>query len=212
MKILIAEDDAVAAQVLSLTLEKFGHQIVVATTGAEAWKIFDAEPFRVVVSDWMMPDMDGLEFCRRIRNRSQTPYTYFILLTAGHTGADDYSLAMASGVDDFLIKPFDRQIIRTRLYVAERILRYATEIRMLKDIIPICTYCHKVRGDDEYWERVETYIKERTGSRFSHGICPECFDDQVKQLDQLTAAPESAGHPGSTILTTRCALHPANRG
>jgi len=188
MKILIAEDDAIAAKVLRATLEKFGHEIVVATSGAEAWKTFDAEPFRVVVSDWMMPDMDGLEFCERVRNRPETPYTYFILLTAGLTGADNYSLAMASGVDDFLTKPFDREIIRTRLYVAERILRYATEIRQLKDMIPICSYCYKVRNGEEYWERVETYIRERTGSRFSHGICPECYDDQVKLLEQPTGA------------------------
>jgi DNA-binding response OmpR family regulator len=192
MKILIAEDDAVASRVLRLTLEKFGHEVVVARSGVEAWKLFDAEPFRAVVSDWMMPGMDGLEFCGRIRNRPQTPYTYFILLTAACTSPDDYSLAMASGVDDFLKKPFDREIIRTRLYVAERILRYATEIRQLKDIIPICSYCHKVRSDDEYWERVESYIRERTGSRFSHGVCPECFDDQVKKLEALTGVATAA--------------------
>ncbi|HEY3900514.1 MAG TPA: response regulator [Chthoniobacter sp.] len=194
MKILIAEDDTVAARVLELTLKKFGHEVVTATTGTDAWNLFNAEPFRIVVSDWMMPGMDGLEFCGRVRNRPQTPYTYFILLTAAHTSTDDYSQAMASGVDDFLTKPFDREIIRTRVYVAERILRYTTEIRQLKDIIPICAYCHKVRSDDEYWERVETYIKERTGSRFSHGICPDCFDVQVKQLDELleTATPPDA--------------------
>ena len=183
MKILIAEDDAVAAKVLHLTLQNLGHEIVVATDGAEAWEMFDRDPFRVVVSDWMMPGLDGLELCKRIRNRAQTAYPYFILLTAAYTGPDDYMQAMASGVDDFLTKPFDRGIVRARLHVAERILRYTTEIRQLKDIIPICSYCHKVRNDDDYWERVESYIRERTGSRFSHGVCPECFEDQVKQLD-----------------------------
>lgn len=185
MKILIAEDDPIAAKVLRLTLQNFGHEVVVATNGFEAWQAFDAEPFRLIVSDWMMPDMDGLQFCERVRNRPQTPYTYFILLTAAHTGADDYTLAMDSGVDDFLTKPFDREVIRTRIYVAQRILRYTTEIRQLKDIIPICSYCHKVRDDGDYWERVETYIKQRTGSRFSHGICPECFDKQVELLGDI---------------------------
>ena len=189
MKILIAEDDPIAAKVLRLTLQNYGHEIVVATTGTEAWELFDANPFRVIVSDWMMPGIDGLQFCEKVRNRAQTPYAYFILLTAAHTGPDDYTLAMDSGVDDFLTKPFNREIIRTRIYVAQRILRYTTEIRQLKDIIPICCYCHKVRNDSDYWERVESYIKERTGSRFSHGVCPECFDHQ---LNLLGDAPEPA--------------------
>jgi len=192
MKILIAEDDPIAAKVLRLTLQNYGHEVVVATNGFEAWQMFDADPFRVIISDWMMPGMDGLQFCERVRDRPQTPYTYFILLTAAHTGADDYTLAMDSGVDDFLTKPFDREIIRTRLYVAQRILRYATEIRQLKDIIPICSYCSKVRNDGDYWERVESYIKARTGSRFSHGVCPECFDDQVKLLDEMVVPAEDA--------------------
>ena len=196
MKILIAEDDAIAAKVLRLTLQALHHEVVLASDGTTAWEMFDQDPVRVVVSDWMMPGMDGLQFCERIRNRAQTPYTYFILLTAAQTCDDDYTLAMDSGVDDFLTKPLHRETLRTRLRVAERILRYTTEIRQLKDIIPICTYCHKVRDDGDYWERVETYIRERTGSRFSHGVCPECFDDQVKVIANLCAdLPESVSLP-----------------
>jgi phosphoserine phosphatase RsbU/P len=194
MKILIAEDDPIAAKVLRLTLKNFDHEVVVATDGAEAWQMFDADPVRLIISDWMMPGMDGLQLCDRVRNRAQTPYTYFMLLTAAHTGPSDYTLAMDSGVDDFLTKPFDREIIRTRIYVAQRILRYTTEIRQLKDIIPICSYCYKVRNDGDYWERVDTYVRERTGSRFSHGVCPQCFDDQVKMLDDLQVCTENALH------------------
>ena len=182
MKILIAEDDAIAERVLRLTLEHFQHEVVTARDGKEAWDIFNHDPVRVIVSDWMMPGMDGLEFCSRVRGRAETPYTYFILLTAAHTGSDDYNNAMNAGVDDFMTKPLNRDIIRTRLHVAQRILRYTTEIRLLRDIIPICAYCHKVRNDSDYWERVETYIQDRTGSNFSHGICPQCFDDQIKLL------------------------------
>ena len=185
MKILIAEDDSIAEKVLRLTLQKFNHEVVTARDGKEAWEIFNRDPVRVIISDWMMPRMDGLEFCDRVRGRAETPYTYFILLTAAHTGPDDYNLAMDAGVDDFMTKPLDRDIIRTRLHVAQRILRYTTEIRLLRDIIPMCTYCHKVRDDGDYWERVETYIKERTGSRFSHGVCPDCLTEQMKLLDDL---------------------------
>ncbi len=186
MKILIAEDDAIAAKVLRLTLEQLGYESATATDGAKAWELFDREPFRIVVSDWMMPDVDGLELCRRVRDRKDTPYTYFIILTAAHTDTDDYTLAMQSGVDDFLTKPLDRHLIRTRLHVAERILRYTTAIRQLEEIIPICAYCHKVRSDKDFWQRVESYINERTGSTFSHGICPECYSDQISKLNKLS--------------------------
>jgi phosphoserine phosphatase RsbU/P len=186
MKILIAEDNPIAEKVLRHTLLHFGHDVVSVPTGAAAWELFERDPFRVVVSDWMMPDMDGLELCRRIRSRLETPYTYFILLTATLRSADDFTLAMGEGVDDFLTKPLDREIIRTRLHVAERILRYTTEIQKLQEIIPICCHCKMVRNDDDYWQRIETYITDRVGSQFSHGYCPDCYERQLKALEEVT--------------------------
>jgi sigma-B regulation protein RsbU (phosphoserine phosphatase) len=187
MKILIAEDDPIATKVLRLTLQHLGHEVVAARHGTEAWELFNAEPFRVIVSDWMMPDLDGLALCRRVRDRPQTPYTYFIMLTAAQTSPDDYTLAMDSGVDDFLTKPLDREMLRTRLFVAQRILRYATEISLLQDLIPMCSYCNKVRDGEDFWQRVETYIRERTGTRFSHGICPECYTGQMQLMEKQIA-------------------------
>lgn len=195
MKILIAEDDAIAAKVLRLTLQNLHHEVLVARDGQEAWDMFDRDPVRVIVSDWMMPGLDGLEFCNRVRNRAQTPYTYFIILTAAHTNSDDYLFAMDSGIDDFLTKPLDREMIRTRLHVAERILRFTTEIRHLRELIPICAYCSRVRNDGDYWERVETYIRDRTGSRFSHGVCPDCYDVQLKAVDELCLHPPAESAP-----------------
>ena len=100
MKILIAEDDAVDLQLLQLTLERMGHEVVVTRTGTEAWETFDRAPVRVVVSDWMIPGLDGLEFCHRVRTRPNTPYTYFILLTALGASAENYVLATEAGIDD----------------------------------------------------------------------------------------------------------------
>src|SRR5207302_10030027 len=107
MKILIAEDDAVASQILQLTLERMGHEVVVTRTGTEAWETFDRTPVRVVVSDWMMLGIDGLEFCHRVRVRPNTPYTYFILLTDLNTGADNYNLGTEVVIEDFLTKLLD---------------------------------------------------------------------------------------------------------
>ena len=194
MKILIAEDDPVSVKILQFTLEHYGHEVVVATNGPEAWEKFDAEPVRVIVSDWMMPGFDGLELCRRVRERPKTDYTYFILLTAIHTGRENLRQAMNAGIDDFLTKPLDREAILMRLRVAERILEFTTQIRMLKELIPICMYCKRVRDDSNYWDQVEHYIHQHTGSNFSHGICPDCFDKQIGVMSRagLTITPPPA--------------------
>jgi CheY-like chemotaxis protein len=186
MKILIAEDDPVSVKILQVTLQQYGHEVVVASTGEEAWQKFDADPVRAVLSDWMMPGLNGLEFCQRVRARQKTDYTYFILLTAINTSRDNLREAMDAGVDDFLKKPLDREAVQMRLRVAERILEYTTQIRELKELLPICMYCKRIRDDQDYWQQVESYFHTATGSNFSHGICPDCFSNQMKVLPPRT--------------------------
>jgi len=186
-RILIAEDDPISAKVLEAALTRFGYEPVIAYDGVEAWDKFNQEPARLIVSDWMMPRLDGLGLCEKVRARAQTPYTYFILLTANRTSAENYEKASAAGVDDFLVKPLDREAIRMRLGVAERILKYTAEIRRLKELIPLCVYCRKVRDEDDYWERVETYVQKETGSRFSHGACPECYEKETERLREQSS-------------------------
>jgi phosphoserine phosphatase RsbU/P len=183
-RILVVEDDPISSTILKTVLEKFGYETVITRDGNEAWNEFNKEPVRLIVSDWMMPGMDGLSLCAKVRERSQTLYTYFILLTANHTNPENYALAAAAGVDDFLTKPIDREAIRMRLGVAERILKYTAEIRRLKELIPICVYCRKVHDEHDYWERVETYIQKETGSRFSHGACPECCEKEKERFHE----------------------------
>jgi sigma-B regulation protein RsbU (phosphoserine phosphatase) len=187
MKILIAEDDAVAASILELTLERMGYEIVLTRSGTEAWETFDRDPVRVVVSDWMMPGIDGLEFCRKVRARPKTPYTYFILLTALSTSAENYDLAAKAGVDDFLTKPAHRSAIQMRLRVADRILWFTKEVRQLKQLIPICCRCRKINTGEEFWQQFETYIEQQTGSGFSHGFCPQCMEAEMAKLNAESA-------------------------
>lgn len=189
MKILIAEDDPVSLKILELALQSDGHEVVPARNGEEAWAKFDAAPTRVIVSDWMMPGMDGLDLCERVRARESTGYTYFILLTAIHTSRENLRTAMKAGIDDFLSKPLDREAIYMRLRVAARILDFTTQIRALKDLIPICMYCKKVRDDSDYWQQVETYVHTCTGSNFSHGICPDCLDKHLGRLTTFDGMP-----------------------
>jgi DNA-binding response OmpR family regulator len=116
MKILVAEDDDVTRLLLSSTLRKLGHDVHGATNGREAWEAWHAGEFSLVISDWMMPDLDGLEFCRRIRAERRADYTYIVLLTS-RSGKTNYLEAMTAGADDFITKPFEKDAFAARVRV-----------------------------------------------------------------------------------------------
>jgi len=185
MKVLIAEDDDIASRVLEAALLKLGHEPLLATDGEAAWSMLQAQPARVIVSDWRMPLLDGLELCRRVRAR-RGEYVYFILLTQMAATEKNLREAMEAGVDDFLGKPIDPSQLWMRLRVAERILGFTTEVQQLESFLPICGYCKNVRDDKNYWQRIEQYLKDRTGTDFSHGVCPDCYDRVL--VPQMIAA------------------------
>ncbi len=195
MKILTVEDDAVARAVLRKALQRLGHESVEAPDGEAAWERLQVEPFRVVVSDWMMPRVDGLELCQRIRRRTGQEYIYFILLTSRDATEENSRAAADAGVDDFLTKPLDLAELWTRLRVAERILGYTNQVRQLEELLPICSYCKKIRDDQNYWQQMEGYISERTGSDFSHSVCPDCYTrvvlPEIEKLHPVPASPKA---------------------
>ena len=123
MKVLVAEDDRDSRELLTWLLQKLGYQVVAAENGKDAWEAYRKGRFRIVISDVLMPDMDGLELCRRIRNHRQSKYTYIIVVTA-LIGKKDYLEGMEAGADDFVTKPFDPDELKARLRVAERILAF----------------------------------------------------------------------------------------
>lgn len=200
MKILIAEDDPVSRRVLAVTLEKFGYDVMITTNGAEAWQaLHSADAPQLAILDWMMPELDGVELCRRIRRRSTPTPPYLILLTA-KTDKADVVAGLDAGADDYLTKPFDRQELRARVSVGAHVLALQgnlsarvrelesalSQVKQLQGLLPICSYCKKIRDEQNYWRRVESYITEHTEVEFSHSICPACYTNVVQpQLDQL---------------------------
>jgi len=188
MKILVAEDDSISRMIIQRVLRELGHEAEIRENGRDAWSVYQAEPFRVVIIDWMMPYIDGLELCRLIRKEDRAPYTYLIMLTA-MAGKGSYLEGMEAGADDFITKPFDPAQFAARLRVAERILGLQKEVKQLQGFIPICAYCKKARNDQQYWEELDKYLIARTDTQLSHGICPECYDKVVKpELEALRAA------------------------
>jgi DNA-binding response OmpR family regulator len=179
MNVLIVDDDPIARVVLEGELRQLGHVVTACADVEAAWAVFRGGNHRVIVSDWMMPGVDGLEFCRRVRAEGGD-YVYFILLTHRESTNENQDLAIEAGVDDFLSKPVDRHELNLRLRVAGRIIEFSHQVQKLEAFLPICGYCKKIRDDQNYWKQLEQYINERTGSKFSHGICPDCMDTKLR--------------------------------
>jgi len=129
MKSLIADDDQITRLLLSSALTKLGHEVCEATNGPEAWDAWRTGDYPLIISDWMMPGFDGLEFCRRIRSEPRADYTYVILLTS-LSGKTNFLEAMAAGTDDFITKPFEKEEFAARVRVAERILGLHEKLRL----------------------------------------------------------------------------------
>ena len=189
MKVLAVEDDPLARTVLRRALERLGHEVVEAKDGEEAWQAWQSEKPRVAVCDWQMPKLDGLRLCKRLRAQGGRDYVYFILLTSSTDSAQNRRAAAEAGVDDFLTKPIDLSMLWARLRVAERILKYTTQVHRLEEMMPMCSYCKKIRDDQNYWQQIESYINERTGTEISHSVCPECYQRVVvPELERLKEA------------------------
>ena len=185
MTILVVEDDNVSRLLLMTKLKKLGHTAIEASDGEQGWQAFVREQPRLVITDWMMPELDGLQLCRRIRGVEKECYTYIIMLTA-LSGKKNFLEGMGAGADDFLNKPMDMDELMTRLHVAERILALQTEVRQLEGLLPICAYCKQIRDENNAWQPIEGYVSSHTDAKFSHGICPSCYEQTIKpQLEKL---------------------------
>ena len=123
MKILIVDDDPALRRILVTQLARAGHEVREAADGQSAWELLQREPIRLIVTDWMMPVMDGPELIRRVRGATvdMSGYTYIILLTA-KASKSDVVTGLESGADDYLTKPFDPRELRARVAIGERII------------------------------------------------------------------------------------------
>jgi DNA-binding response OmpR family regulator len=205
IKILVAEDQTISRHILEASLRKWGYEVKGVEDGARAWEILQGEEApQLAILDWLMPGMDGIEICRQIRLRPQTQPVYIILLSA-RSGQEDKIHGLEAGADDYITKPFDRDELRARVQVGIRVLELQgalahrvrqleealSRVKQLQGLLPICSYCKKIRNDRNYWQQVEGYISERSEAQFSHGICPECYAQYVQpELDRLQSITE----------------------
>jgi phosphoserine phosphatase RsbU/P len=195
MKALIADDDIVTAAAISASVSGWGFEVVVAHDGLGALDqlMADRAPALAII-DWEMPGIDGPEICRRIRADARERL-YVLLLTARSSPADVVE-GLEAGADDYLVKPVNLSELRARLHVGVRVVTLqerlsnkvaelqATldKVRQLRGLLPICSYCKRIRNDENYWERVEVYVTDHSDAKFTHGICPSCLEAVKAEL------------------------------
>jgi CheY-like chemotaxis protein len=255
MNILIVDDNATNRKLLRVTLEAEGHTTLEAADGVEALQILNRESVNAIISDILMPNMDGFRLCYELRHHDNLKHIALVHYTSTYTSASDQQLSRTVGADKYLTKPASIEVILQALgeailhaherkasaweesdteftmkaysvtlvkkleeknheleqamaklrqayqslgelndsleyRVKERtaelettnreLSRALSEVKQLNALLPICSYCRKIRDDKDYWQSVESYIGQHTDSQFSHGICPDCFEQHVK--------------------------------
>lgn len=200
MKILIAEDEPISAALLRSHLSKWGFDVVATTDGVAAWNALVAEDApKIAILDWMMPGLEGPEVLRRLRAEPRTASTYVILLT-GKNAQEDLIRGFEAGADDYVVKPFPREELRVRVNVGVRIVELQeklrervaelevalSKVRTLSGLLPMCSYCKRIRDDSDYWTEVESYFARFSSAEFSHGVCPTCYDTHMRpKLEEM---------------------------
>lgn len=178
----------------------WGYEVTAVEDGRAALDVLLGEnPPPLVILDWMMPEIDGLEVLKQLRIRTPEKPSYVIVLTA-RASKDDIVRALDADADDYVIKPFDYHELRARIRVGARVVtlqaalgervaeleKALSRVKSLQGLLPMCSYCKRIRDDRNYWQQVESYIAERSEAEFTHGVCPHCYETIVKpELDLL---------------------------
>ncbi|WP_461395775.1 response regulator [Deferrisoma sp.] len=187
MRILIVDDDQSTRRLVEHTLLAAGYEADLAEDGEAAWDALETGRHRIVLTDWLMSRLSGLELVERIRSQPDRPYTYLIMLTV-REALPDLVEALDAGADDYLTKPFRPEELLARIRAGERTVdlhdrlaqrvgeleQALAEVKRLRGLLPICMICHKIRDDHQYWHRLEAYLSTHAGIEFTHGMCPDC--------------------------------------
>ena len=194
MQVVIADDNPVTRRLVEATILTLGHELTVCCDGLEAWdKLSGADVPSLAVLNWLMPGMEGVEIVRRARESNRKAPLYIILLT-GKGQREDIVEGLKAGADDYVVKPFDHEELRARVIVGERVIaleqrlrervvdleRVLSRVNQLQGLLPICSYCKKIRDDHNYWEQVESYVARHSDVRFRHSVCPDCYALHLK--------------------------------
>ncbi|MDX8377588.1 MAG: response regulator [Mariprofundales bacterium] len=179
-RILIVDDVSLNQHVLKMALKQ-NYELLLASSGEEALSMAYTKPQPdLILLDVSMPGMDGYEACQRLKKIPETQYIPVIFVTS-HADREAEKHGFALGAVDYIIKPISVPILRARIKTHLSLYRTITDLRLalaeikaLNGLLPMCSWCRKMRDDSGYWLQVEQYLNDHTGIMVTHGICPEC--------------------------------------
>ena len=202
MKILIAEDQPASAFLLRRLLERLGQEVTVVNDGAEAWRVVEQTWFPVIISDWVMPGLDGLDLCRLVRQQTDRSYTYLILLTSKE-GLEERLEGLRAGADDFLVKPLNARELAVRLEIAGRILAVQDELERRNRLLNQMAHFDELTGvfnRRRFREIFEVDFKVATRKVYPLSLL-------MVDVDQFKQYNDAFGHPsGDEVLRKVAAL------
>ena len=187
--VLIVDDISENLQVLGNLLRDLDCRIAFATGGKQALGMLDELTPDLILLDILMPDMNGLDVCKQLKASESTKSIPVIFLTA-KDDQQDVVQGLRAGAVDYVTKPFNADELRARVSthlelklfrdkqarLIEELRQALDEVKNLSGLLPICSYCKKIRDDDGYWQKVEQYLSAHSKAQFSHSICPECLE------------------------------------
>ncbi len=204
MTVLVADDHDVNRKLLRTLLSAEGYEVIEAADGNEALAFLKTATKPVVgLIDWEMPQVEGIEVCRETRALNPDTPLFLILVTVRDT-KQDVVAGLQAGANDYITKPFDKTELLARVKIGSQMVelqqKLTEHVQELKDalisvkqlsgLLPICSYCKKIRDDQNYWQQVESYVGKHSEAKFSHSICPQCYEDIIKpQMVQMGVDP-----------------------
>jgi diguanylate cyclase (GGDEF)-like protein len=198
MRVLLAEDEAIARLKMEKILTKWGYEVVSAKDGAAAWAILRGpDPPSLAILDWTLPKLDGVAVSRIVRKRTGPPYTYLIMLTA-RGGQEDAFTAIEAGVDDYLVKPVDPEYLRTRLIIAHRVLDLYAQLSNAREQMRASTEDGPIAGllnRESIMAALERELLRTRRAGTPVGVL-------MAELDRFRNVSETHGRAGATAVLT----------
>ena len=214
-KILVTDDDPDILEINSTILRNAGYEVYEAATGAECLDMISRHHPDLVLLDVILPDMTGLEICKKIKEDPELRGPYVILFSGIQVSSENQAEGLGVGADGYLVKPLSRKEFIARIQAMERIkraedrlfqtqkeqamiigeLRKAVdEIKTLRGLIPICAWCKRIRDDEGYWDQLEVYLSKHSEAIFSHGLCPDCSKAEKEKIKGRSDKLRATGH------------------
>lgn len=197
IKIMIVDDDPDVLMATARVIRKAGYTVLESQSPVECQSIILDQKPDLLLLDVHMPKLDGIELCRVIKSDPRFQGIYVILISHLKTASEDQAEGLETGADGYIARPItNRELIaridsmvrilkaeRDRDQLIDQLKRALEEIKTLSGLLPICSYCKKIRDDKGYWNQIEDYLSRHTSTQFSHGICEECAQEHFPDID-----------------------------